>query len=113
MVIDPRKTETAKIADQHIFIKPATDVYLLLAILNEVLNAYLTPQPPLLNEEGSIRPLSPPLFEERGSGGEVPSIFKSAIQSYTTALLAVRMSLTRFLMVSVGIPVILETASGV
>ena len=37
VVIDPRKTETAKIADQHIFIKPATDVYLLLAILNEVL----------------------------------------------------------------------------
>ena len=38
IVIDPRKTETAKIADQHIFIKPATDVYLLLAILHEVLN---------------------------------------------------------------------------
>ena len=38
IVIDPRKTETAKIANQHIFIKPATDVYLLLAILNEVLN---------------------------------------------------------------------------
>ena len=37
VVIDPRKTETAKIADQHIFIKPATDVYLLLSILNEIL----------------------------------------------------------------------------
>jgi anaerobic selenocysteine-containing dehydrogenase len=42
VVIDPRKTETAKIADQHIFIKPATDVYLLLAILNEVLKENLT-----------------------------------------------------------------------
>jgi anaerobic selenocysteine-containing dehydrogenase len=38
VVIDPRKTETAKIADQHIFIKPATDIYLLLAILHEILN---------------------------------------------------------------------------
>lgn len=38
VVIDPRKTETAKIANQHIFIKPATDVYLLLAILNEVIS---------------------------------------------------------------------------
>jgi anaerobic selenocysteine-containing dehydrogenase len=44
VVIDPRKTETAKIADQHIFIKPATDVYLLLAILNEVLDRNLTPK---------------------------------------------------------------------
>ena len=37
-MIDPRKTETAKIANQHLFIKLATDVYILLAILNEVLN---------------------------------------------------------------------------
>jgi anaerobic selenocysteine-containing dehydrogenase len=80
VVIDPRKTETAKIADQHIFIKPATDVYLLLAILHEIL--HLTPQPPLLNERGSIRPLAPPLIKERGLGGEV-DILKSAIQTYT------------------------------
>jgi len=31
IVIDPRKTETAKIASQHHFIQPATDVYFLLA----------------------------------------------------------------------------------
>jgi hypothetical protein len=29
----------------------------------------LTPQPPLLNERGSIRPLTPPLIKERGLGG--------------------------------------------
>ena len=34
VVIDPRKTETAKIASEHHFIKPATDVYFLLAILH-------------------------------------------------------------------------------
>jgi anaerobic selenocysteine-containing dehydrogenase len=91
VVIDPRKTETAKIADQHIFIKPATDVYLLLAILNEVLDRNLTPkrrspQPPLLEERGSkptkIRTNTPPLIKERGAGGEV-DILKSAIQTYT------------------------------
>jgi anaerobic selenocysteine-containing dehydrogenase len=38
VVIDPRRTETAKKADQHIFVKPETDVYLLLALLNEVVN---------------------------------------------------------------------------
>ena len=37
VVIDPRKTETAKVADEHIFIKPGTDAFLLLAILNEIL----------------------------------------------------------------------------
>ena len=34
VVIDPRRTETAEIADQHLFIKPGTDAYLLMAMLN-------------------------------------------------------------------------------
>ena len=34
--IDPRFTETSKICDQHIYINPATDVYLLLAMINQV-----------------------------------------------------------------------------
>jgi anaerobic selenocysteine-containing dehydrogenase len=34
ILIDPRKTETARVADEHFFIKPATDVYLLLAIVH-------------------------------------------------------------------------------
>ncbi len=38
VVVDPRRTETAKQADQHFFIKPATDVYFLLALLNVVSN---------------------------------------------------------------------------
>ena len=37
VVVDPRKTETADKASQHIFIKPGTDVWLLLAMVNEVL----------------------------------------------------------------------------
>lgn len=37
-VIDPRKTETAKAANEHLFIKPGTDVYLLLAMVNLVLS---------------------------------------------------------------------------
>ena len=36
VVIDPRRTETAEIASEHHFIRPATDVLLLLAMLNEV-----------------------------------------------------------------------------
>lgn len=33
VVIDPRRTETAKCADRHIFIRPGSDVMLLLAVL--------------------------------------------------------------------------------
>lgn len=38
VVIDPRRTETAKIADAHHFIRPGTDVYALLAILRSLLS---------------------------------------------------------------------------
>ena len=36
ILIDPRRTETAKLADQHIFIRPGTDVLLLLAMLHVI-----------------------------------------------------------------------------
>ncbi len=34
IVVDPRRTETSDIADEHYFIRPGSDVYLLLAIVN-------------------------------------------------------------------------------
>ncbi len=34
VVVDPRRTETANIADQHHFIRPGKDAYVLLAIIN-------------------------------------------------------------------------------
>lgn len=36
IVLDPRRTETAEKADQHIFIRPGTDAFLLLAMMNEL-----------------------------------------------------------------------------
>ena len=41
VVIDPRKTETAEIASQHHFIKPGTDVLLLLAMINTLYETFL------------------------------------------------------------------------
>ncbi|MCG8313713.1 MAG: molybdopterin oxidoreductase family protein [Pseudomonadales bacterium] len=34
VVVDPRRTETAAIANQHLFIKPGTDAWLLFALIN-------------------------------------------------------------------------------
>jgi anaerobic selenocysteine-containing dehydrogenase len=36
VVVDPRRTESAAIADEHLPIRPGTDVFLLLAVLHEV-----------------------------------------------------------------------------
>lgn len=36
IVVDPRRTETAELADQHISINPASDPFLLLALLNVI-----------------------------------------------------------------------------
>jgi anaerobic selenocysteine-containing dehydrogenase len=41
VVIDPRRTETAAIADQHLFIKPGSDVLMLLAMLQVVFSEKL------------------------------------------------------------------------
>jgi len=41
IVIDPRRTETAEMADEHHFIIPRTDVFLLLALLNVVVDKQL------------------------------------------------------------------------
>lgn len=36
IVIDPRRTETANVSDQHLFVKPGKDAYVLLAIINQL-----------------------------------------------------------------------------
>ena len=47
ILIDPRRTETARLADRHLFIKPGTDVLLLLALLHVVFDEALTRLGPL------------------------------------------------------------------
>ena len=38
IVVDPRKTETASIADEHLFVRPGTDALLLLAMLHTIVD---------------------------------------------------------------------------
>jgi anaerobic selenocysteine-containing dehydrogenase len=40
VVVDPRSTETARIADEHVFIRPGTDALLLLALLHVILGEH-------------------------------------------------------------------------
>ena len=47
ILIDPRFTETARLADRHLFIRPGTDVLLLLALLHVVFDEALTRLGPL------------------------------------------------------------------
>jgi len=35
--IDPRKTESAKVAGEHVFIRPGTDVFFYLSFLHELI----------------------------------------------------------------------------
>jgi anaerobic selenocysteine-containing dehydrogenase len=42
ILIDPRRNETARVADRHLFIRPGTDVFLLLALLQVVFEEHLT-----------------------------------------------------------------------
>ena len=49
VVIDPRRTETAELADRHLFIRPGTDALLLLAVLHA------------LGRRGRLRPRALPV----------------------------------------------------
>ncbi len=43
ITIDPRKSETARLADHHVFVKPGEDAYLLSAVINEMLARGMQP----------------------------------------------------------------------
>ncbi len=51
IVVDPRKSETAMHADEHIFIKPGTDAFFLLAILHVLFEENLTKPNNLVKDE--------------------------------------------------------------
>jgi len=45
VVFDPRRTETAKIADEHVFVRPGSDAWVLLALLHTLIDSGLTNPP--------------------------------------------------------------------
>jgi anaerobic selenocysteine-containing dehydrogenase len=66
VVIDPRRTETAELADQHIFLRPGTDAYLLAAMVHTFFEEKLVRLGPLQSIvdgvqslEKAVAPFSP------------------------------------------------------
>ncbi|HSE10188.1 MAG TPA: molybdopterin-dependent oxidoreductase [Nocardioidaceae bacterium] len=63
VVVDPRRTETAKAADEHHFVRPGTDAYVLLAMLNTVFAEGLANPPEYVDGldavEAAVQPFTP------------------------------------------------------
>ena len=57
VVVDPRQSETAKMADEHYFVRPGADVYLLLAMIQTILEEGLTPMGVLSNQVAGLEQL--------------------------------------------------------
>ncbi len=71
VVFDPRRTETAKVADEHHFVRPGTDAVVLLAMVHELFEEGLTDPPPYVRELESVRLAVrdfTPEYAERASG---------------------------------------------
>ncbi|GEP37009.1 oxidoreductase [Nocardioides psychrotolerans] len=57
VVLDPRRTETAKVATAHHFVRPGTDAVVLLAMLNVLFTDGLTTPPPYVDHVDRVREL--------------------------------------------------------
>jgi anaerobic selenocysteine-containing dehydrogenase len=67
VVVDPRRTETARIADEHHFVRPGSDAHLLLAMLHLLYEEGLTRPPGYVDGldlvEAAVAPYTPELAE--------------------------------------------------
>ena len=72
VVLDPRRTETAKVADEHHFVRPGTDAVVLLAMLHVLLEEGLDHSPVVRRRRRPGRrgwsPTSPPSAPSSASG---------------------------------------------
>ncbi len=76
VVLDPRRTETAKAADEHHFVRPGTDAFVLLAMLHTVFAEGLAQPPEYVDGldavEAAVQPFTPERAEAvSGVGADV------------------------------------------
>ncbi len=65
VVFDPRRTETAKIADEHVFVRPGTDIHVLLAMLHTIFAEGLATVPAYLDGVAEVEAAVAPYTPER------------------------------------------------
>ena len=65
VVLDPRRTETARAADEHHFIRPGSDAFVLLALLHVVLDEELATVPSYVDGVEAVRAAVTPFTPER------------------------------------------------
>ncbi|HSX68912.1 molybdopterin-dependent oxidoreductase [Nocardioides sp.] len=54
VVVDPRRTETAKVADEHVFVRPGSDAWVLLALVHTLIDSGLTNPPEWLDGADAV-----------------------------------------------------------
>ena len=65
VVLDPRRTETAKVATEHHFVRPGSDAAVLLAMLHVLFEEGLTSPPAYVDHVDDVRDLVAPFTPER------------------------------------------------
>ena len=65
VVVDPRRTETAKVAQEHHFVRPGTDAFVLLAMLQVLFAEGLTTPPEYVDGLDAVRAAVEPFTPER------------------------------------------------
>lgn len=93
VVVDPRRSRTAREADEHLAIRPGTDALLLMALLNVIFGEGLDTTPPHVTEEdvATVRALAldfPPEAVAPATGLEADAI-RSVARAFATAPSAV------------------------
>ncbi|WP_408899049.1 molybdopterin-dependent oxidoreductase [Nocardioides sp. R1-1] len=64
VVLDPRRTETAKVADEHHFVRPGSDAWVLLAVLHVLFSEGLTAPPSYVDRLDEVAELVAPFTAE-------------------------------------------------
>lgn len=67
VVVDPRRTETAKVADDYLAIRPGTDAFVLLAIVRTILAEGLATPPAYVDGIDAVRAAVEPFTPERAA----------------------------------------------
>ena len=88
VVFDPRRTETAKVADEHHFVRPGTDAVVLLAMVHVLFEEGLTDPPAYVDDVDAVRELVAdftPEHAERVSGVAAPTTIRRITREFAAA----------------------------